>query len=97
MSLSENCQFAVSSFYRKLTWHNVTFPHKFLWKIIIPLKIGILLGLVVHESILNKDVLNVKVGRVILGVNFVDRRTRWTTCLPRALQGETKKVVMVVT
>lgn len=38
-TLTQNGKFTVSSFYKKLMWQNVDFPHEFLWKIRIPLKI----------------------------------------------------------
>lgn len=56
-TLTQNGKFTVSSFYKKLMWQNVDFPHEFLWKIRIPLKIWILLWLMIHKSILTKEVL----------------------------------------
>lgn len=60
--LSSKGHFSVSSFYRALKMQNFSFPHKFLRKVKLPLKIKIFLWLVIRKSILSKDNL-IKRGR----------------------------------
>ena len=54
-SLTKNGIFSVKSLYRELTLNSIGYPHKFMWKAKIPLKIKIFLWLTLRKSILTKD------------------------------------------